>query len=223
MNTVETYRPANIQFNVDGNKMPENLGFQFNTAAEAAQFFGKYISGISSKVRASRFMDNYEKKMIREDYQQLLEQKIPMLERELMKAKTALDEAKKTFNDASEAVSATFNEAKSLALEVKRGIVEMELDDLFTWKVPVGDKYYFYTFIDNQIKLCKVVDIPFHEKTEIFNVMQNNEAFFADYYPEGSIDAEKFEGKEVPSGSVDVRTGEIHNADPGEDLSDNDE
>lgn len=222
MNTNETYRPANIEFDVDGNNMPENLGFEFQNAADAAAFIGKHVSGINSKARACRYMDSYEKKLIREDYQQLLEQKIPLLERDVMKAKVAFDEAKKAFADANEALSATTNEAMALAKEVKRGIVEMELDDLYTWKVPVGDKYYYYTFIDNQIKLCKVVDIPYLEKSEIFNVMQNNSAFFSEYYPEGSINAEKFEVEEVPSGSTDIQTGEVSDVE-FEEGSDQDE
>ena len=211
MNSVETYRPANIQFDVDGNKMPENLGFFFDSSDQAVQFFQKHISGINSKVRASRYMDNYEKKQIREDYQQLLEQKIPLLERECMKAKAAYEEAKKAFADANELVNATFNEAKSLAQEVRRGIVEMELDELFTWRVPVGDKYYFYTIIDGQIKLCKVLDIPHFEREEIFNIMHHNEEFFASHYVEGIKIDESFDEK-----ATDTNTGEIADNNPEE-------
>lgn len=83
MESVKTYRPANIEFNVDGATMPENLGRIFKDATEATQFISENIAGINSKVRASRYMDNYEKRQIREDYQQLLEQKLPMLEKEL--------------------------------------------------------------------------------------------------------------------------------------------
>lgn len=123
MNTSETYRPANIEFDVDGGQMPMNLGFEFPTHQSAIQFMAKYLIGINSKLRSSRYIDNFEKSEIRKDYQELLEQKIPMLEREMIKAKSVFDEAKKDLADATEMVSAT---AKSLANEVRRGVREME-------------------------------------------------------------------------------------------------
>lgn len=197
MQTTETYRPANIEFDVDGGIIPSNIGIEFNNMDEAVQFMAKYTTAINTKARVNRFMDNFEKTEIRKEYQELLEQKLPMLERDVMKAKVAFDEAKKSFADAQEYVSATTNEAKALAVEVKRGIKEMELDDLYTWRVPVGDKYFFFTFIDKQIKLCKVLDIPFHERQEIFNAMAKNEEFFKTYFPDGCMNVEKFSEKGI--------------------------
>ena len=154
-----------------------NFGIEFKDVQEANQFIAANMIAINTKARVTRYMDNFEKNEIRKEYQELLEQKIPMLERELMKAKAAFDEAKKAFADSQEYVSATTNEAKALAVEVRRGTKEEELDDMNTWKIAIGDRYYFFTYIDKQIKLCKVMDIPFHERQEIFNAMTRNEEF----------------------------------------------
>lgn len=177
MELKESYRPANIEFNTDGGSVPMNLGIIFPDQTAANLFIAKNFIAMNTKVRAQRFMDNFEKNEIRKEYQDLLEQKIPLLERELMKAKSAFDEAKKHYADATEYVSASTNEAKALAVEVRRGVTEMELDDMTTWRVPIGDRYYYFTYIDQQIKLCKVQDIPFHERQEIFNAMTKNEEF----------------------------------------------
>jgi hypothetical protein len=185
MNTKETYRPANIEFDVNNGVIPLTLGLEFKDMNQAINFVGSKLISFNQKVRANRFIDNFEKNEIRKDYQDLLESKIPMLEKELMKAQSAHAEAKKALADANEYVSATTNEAKALAVEVKRGIREIELDDMYTWSIPVGDKYFFFTFIDSQIKLCKVSDIPFHERSEIFNAMSQNEEFFKKYFPDG--------------------------------------
>ena len=123
------YRPENIDFDIDGGVLPSNFGITFENATEAIQFVGKNLIGVSYKVRANRLMDFVEKAEIRKEYQELLETKIPILEKELAKAKAELDAAKKSFADAIEYVSATTNEAKALALEVKRGIKEIELDE----------------------------------------------------------------------------------------------
>lgn len=195
-NLKENYRPANIEFDVEGGSIPNHFCMEFKEANEAVEFMAKYVTGLNVKQSVNRLMDSYEKKMIREDYQDLLEQKIPMLERDLSKAKQAFDEAKKEYNNALELVSATTNEAMALAREVKSGVKIMELDDMYTWRVPVGDKYYIYTFMDNQIKLCKVLDIPFYERNELFNAMHENSEFFETYFPSGIMNKEKFEVKE---------------------------
>ena len=204
----QDYRPTDVQFDVDGGTMPNNISKEFTESKEAVEFMAKYVTSINTKAKVSRLMDSYEKKMIREDYQELLEQKLPMLERELGKAASVLADAKKAYNDAMELVSATTNEAKALALEVKRGIKEMELDDMFTWRIPVGDRYFIYTFIDNQIKLCKVLDIPFNEKNELFNAMHKNAEFFETYYPGGLINDEKFQEKEATVKKLKPQKGE---------------
>jgi hypothetical protein len=92
-------------------------------------------------------------------------------------ATQAFNEAKLKRDDAAEMVSATISEAKSLAKEVKRGLVDMKLDDLFTSRVPYRGRYYYFTYMDKQLKLCAIKDIPEHEKTEIWNVMAANEEF----------------------------------------------
>lgn len=193
MEEEKTYRPANIEFDVESGSMPQNLGFEFPEMKDAVQFIASHLISLNIKARVPRYMDNFEKNEIRKEYQELLELKIPLLERELMKAKSVYDEAKRVLSEANEFVSATTNEAKALAVEVKRGIIEMELDDLYTWSVPVGDKYFIYTFIDNQIKLCKVLDIPSFEKTELFNAMNRNLEFFEAFYPNGLVNQNKFD------------------------------
>lgn len=172
------YRPAIIEFDVANNGLvPDNLG-EFKTMQLASDFIGKELTGINQKVTVFRFMDNFEKSEMRKEYNDLLENKIPILEKDLMKAHAAYSEAKKILEDAKESVSATINEAKSLAYEVKRGVKDITLDDLYTWKVPYNGQFYFYTFIDGAIKLVKISEIPESEKNEIFNAMNKNTEYF---------------------------------------------
>jgi hypothetical protein len=173
------YRPVNIEFEVVNSSpvVPDNLG-RFETSQQAVEFIAKNLNGMNHKLAANRFMDNYEKTQLRKDYQDLLENKLPLCEKEMMKAAQVFSEAKKAYSDSQEYVNATTNEAKALAMEVKRGVVEINLDDMFTWRIPFDSKYYFYTFMDNQIKLCKIQDIPDHEKMDLYNAMNNNDVFF---------------------------------------------
>jgi hypothetical protein len=172
------YRPAVIEFEVANNGLvPDFLG-QFENAQIASDFIGRWLTGINQKVTVFRFMDNFEKSETRKEYNDLLENKIPILEKELMKATSLFAEAKKNLDEAKESVSATINKAKALALDVKRGVRDITLDDLTTWKVPYNGQYYFYTFMDGTIKLAKVSDIPESEKQELFNAMNKNNEYF---------------------------------------------
>ena len=174
----ENYRPSNVEFDVANSSIvPDQLG-RYETADEACSFMHKHLLAINQKITVCRFMDNYEKTNIRKEYNDLFENKIPMLEKELQKAKSVLDAAKKDFADAIERVSATTNEGKALAMDVKRGIKDICLDDQFTWRVPFNGTYYFFTYMDNVIKLCKTQIIPESEKMDIFSASVKNEDFF---------------------------------------------
>jgi hypothetical protein len=179
MNYLKTdYRPAVIEFDVANNGLvPDNLGY-FENMQKACDYMGLHLTAINQKITVFRFMDNFEKSETRKEYNDLLENKIPILEKELMKAHAAYTQAKKDLEDAKESVSATINETKALAMEVKRGVKDITLDDLYTWKVPFNGQFYFYTFIDGAIKLVKISDIPESEKNEIFNSMSKNHEFF---------------------------------------------
>ena len=179
----ENYRPVNVEFDVatSGN-VPERLGF-YETGDLAIAFMHKHLLCINQKLSVYRFIDNHEKAEIRRSYNDLLENKVPMLERELQKAKSEFEEAKKNLSNAIEAVNATVTETKALAMEVKRGIKDMNLDDKYTWRVPVHGMYYFFTYMDKVIKLCKTQVIPDYEKMDVFNDCTKNELFFNDNEP----------------------------------------
>lgn len=130
-------------------------------------------------------MDQREKQDIRKEYTEILENKLPVYEREMSIAAAEFSDAKKKLADATEMVSATISEAKSLAKEVKRGLVDMRLDDLFTSRIPYKGRYYFFTYIDRQLKLCAIRDIPESEKGEIWNSMAKNDEFIENNFGDG--------------------------------------
>lgn len=174
----EFYRPATIDFDiVNDSIVPESLG-KFDTDKEVIQFIQKNLIAVPQRMTVNRFMDSKEKRELREEYQEILEVKLPLVEKELSKASQEYEEAKKKKNNANELVSASVQEAKALANEVKRGVKEINLDDKNTWRVPFEGKYYFYTYIDKQLKLCKVKDIPDYEKSDMYNAQSNNDEFF---------------------------------------------
>jgi hypothetical protein len=174
----EFYRPANIEFNVahDGSNVPETFG-EFKDAEEAMAFLGSNLIAVNSAITAARHMDFKEKTDLRNECTDIMENQVPVYEKGLSDAENALNDAKKKLKTAEEAYDFVISQAKSIANEVKRGLKDMELDELFTVRIAYKSRHYFFTYIDKQLKLCLIRDIPESEKAEIWNQMAGNEIF----------------------------------------------
>jgi hypothetical protein len=174
----EFYRPAVIEFEVstDGTNIPKSFG-SFEEWDDAVKFLGTNLTSINQPLTVNRFLDQKEKTSLRIEYQGILENLVPEFEKALSNAENELAAVKKKQKDALEAYNATINNARNLAYKVKKGLQEMNLDDKYTSRIAYKGRYYFFTYIDKELKLCKIKDIPEHEKTEIWNAMAGNEEF----------------------------------------------
>lgn len=189
------YRPEVIEFDVstDDTIMPLILG-EFPEHDEVDKFIAdNKIVTINQAITVNRHMDTVEKNTIRQRYNDLLENILPRLEALHSEATTVLREAKEEEKQAAERVSATLTEAKILAKDVKRGLKEMRLDDLFTHRIPFKGRYYYYTYIDKRLKLCRITDIPDHEKNEVWNVMTANDEALTNVFGDGETQTQEGE------------------------------
>ncbi len=173
------YRPAHIEFDVapDGSPVPESLG-NFENSDECLMFMQKNFFATNTGLTVNRFMDNFEKSELRKKTNDILENILPKFEQEMRDAIDEFNHAKVKKDNSIEMVSAYINEAKAIAIEVKRGLVDMKLDELFTWKLPYKNRFYYFTFIDNQVRLVRISDMTDHEKTELFSQGKVNEEIF---------------------------------------------
>lgn len=176
--TNEIYRPTHIEFQTapDGSNMPELLG-TFETAEEMAKFVGGNLTAVNQPLTTSRHMDMREKTKMREEYSDLLENFVPIYEKRLSDADVSLANAKKALKEAEENYNAEIAKTKELAQRVKRGLVEMDLDEKYTFRIPYMGKHYFYTWIDKQLRLCLIRPIPEYEKQDVYNASASNEEF----------------------------------------------
>lgn len=172
------YRPEKIEFNVspDGSGIPESLG-EFATAEEAGKFIGSKLTALNRGITVSRLMDSYEKNATRQEYSEVLENEVPVYEKQLAAADLALANAKATLKSAQEAYDFVISRAKNLAAEVKRGLKDMVLDEKYTYRIPYKGRFYFYTYIDGQLRLCLIREIPESEKGDLWNALGTNEEF----------------------------------------------
>ena len=173
------YRPAHIEFDVatDGSPVPEMLG-TFETADEVILHMQKNFFSTNQSITVNRFMDNFEKSELRKHYNDILENMLPKFEQEARNAINAFNQAKTEKENAIGMVESYVNEAKATAVEVKRGLVDMQLDELFTWKLPYKGRFYFFTYIDKVVRLVKIKDMLDSEKEELFSQGKINEDVF---------------------------------------------
>jgi hypothetical protein len=178
------YRPEIIEFDLthDGSCIPASLG-NYKTADEAQKFMGQNLVGVPQALTTGRIMDFTEKTNIRKSYDAILENKVPVWKDEVIDCENELATAKENLKVAREKLDSAIEEATMMAMQVKRGVVEIKLDDAFTWRVPYKGKYYFFTYIDKELKLAHISSIPETEKQEIWNAMARNEEFFDANFP----------------------------------------
>ena len=174
----EEYRPAYIEFDVstDGGNMPESFG-SFEDEKAVAEFLGGGLITLNHSLTVSRHMDSREKIEIRNEYNDVLENQLPVHEKNLSIAIHALEDAKRVVKNCTEIVNASMTKVKTLAVEVKHGVIDIKLGDIHTHRIAYRGRYYFYTWIDKQLRLCEIRDIPESEKQEIWNQLEPNERF----------------------------------------------
>ncbi len=174
----KVYRPKHIEFqaSTDGSNMPECLG-KFETAEEMAKFVGTNLTAINIPLTVNRHLDPVEKDNLRKQCVNLMEEVIPVYEKKLIEAEGELARAKKAKKDAEEAYSHEIGKAKELAYRAKRGLIEIDLDSKYTFRIPTDGYYYVYTWIDKELRLCLVRPIPDNEKQDLYNAMAHNESF----------------------------------------------
>lgn len=179
MKLVENYLPAVIAFTAKSVEVPETLG-KFETPEDVQKFIAENFVAMSEQIETDRLMDDVEKTHIRDEYITELEDNLPQYqERYLEKAKET-EQAKDAEKMAKETVNASLNKVEMLAREVKKGTTEINLDAAVTYKIAHNGSYFFYTYIDGQLKLAKVKKIPDHEISDLFNSSERNKAYFED-------------------------------------------
>ncbi|MDY8137601.1 hypothetical protein [Aquimarina sp. 2201CG5-10] len=178
MHKVEnTYRPDEVEFTVETSQVPSSLG-KFKTDKEARVFMSENLLTVQSKITTERFMDQCEIEGLRDQYSDELENNLPSIKAEHFKKIEELERAKQNEKDAKEMVNSSLNKIQQLANEVNDRTTEIELDPAFTWEVVYNGKRFYYTYIDKEIKLAAIRDIPSYEMEDLISSSDKNEEFF---------------------------------------------
>ena len=184
------YVPSNIKYVLeDGVKdiFPSELDFlslkdenlcgekQLKTKADVMTFIHKhFIATQPDNELVTRYLDDFEKSNIREEYCMLEENEVPTRKQEL---EEALEKAKKMKKDAEEAYASVLMEVSKYAAEVRLGTADMRLKSKNTICLALAGYYLVYTWESQKAKfvLAKAYEIP--DRSDIWaNETKNRES-----------------------------------------------
>lgn len=169
------YVPEEIVFQLPENSIfPDVIG-EVKSLEDCHEIISKTFVATNEKRTVTRYMDAYEKDTTRQEYQNELEIAQPELENRLSEAKVKLDQAKKDYKELEDQLAASNVKVKDLARQVRIGTKPIDIDQSSTWRVPLNGQYFFLTYTRGLLMLADVVDIPDHEKQDLFNSQARNE------------------------------------------------
>lgn len=177
MEKVQDYRPDVIQFTAESSAVPQTLG-TFEFEEDARVFMSQNLLAVQTKLNAERNMDDHEISVLRDSYAEELEDILPQLREEHFKKQSDLEKAKTNEKEAKEMVNASLNKIQQLANEVNEGTTSIDLDPTNTWETIYAGKRYYYAFMDGEIKLAAVRDIPSYEMDDLISTSEKNTIFF---------------------------------------------
>jgi hypothetical protein len=155
--------------------IPATFG-KFKTVKAVQKFLQEHnFITLNPKLEVTREMDEIEVNDLRGMYINELEEIIPDLERNALRAQTEFDNAKRHLSEQKERVSASHTKVDMLITEINEGTIGMALDQSKTFELAFQDKYLYYTLINGELVLCHVKNIPDYERGDMFNSTDANQ------------------------------------------------
>lgn len=186
---LEGYMPKNPEYIIDENvreEFPLELDFktipneQLLTKRDAMKFIARvFTATFPEGDYVTRKMDDFEKKNIREEYCQLVENQLPERKRQL---EEALEEAKRMKKEAEERYASALQEVAAMAAEVRLGTVEQRLKGTDTFCMSLAGYYLTYTWNEEKQVFILAKGYEIEDNSEIFASDENNRKQMLDLF-----------------------------------------
>jgi len=121
----------------------------------------------------TRFLDNVEISMLREEYTEEFETVLPVREAEF-EAKKA--EFKAILKDLAALVAASDTKIRDLVGQINTGTTAVALEKESTYRILHNDKYLFYSIINGHLLLVAVEDVPKNKEEGLFEKQEREKA-----------------------------------------------
>ena len=192
---LKNYTPENVEYVLEDSlkeQFPLTLDFlslgednllgekPLKDKKDIIKFVGKHFNAtFPDNELVTRYLDNFEKANIREEYCSITENEVPARKQEL---EEALEMAKKMKREAEEAYASVLLEVAKYAAEVKLGTTDMRLKSKDTFCIALGGYYLVYSWDKNKqvFVLAKGFEIP--DRTELWANEEKNRQSMRDVF-----------------------------------------
>lgn len=159
---------------------------------------GKFICDSISSGTAVRYLDEYEKRSLRANYSELMEDEQPKYEAELAEMEAKMKELVK---EAKDKLQSVVTQIRDLVYQVKRGEKEVDLPS-DTVRIPLNGHYLYYSWVAGKFQLCRIDKIPVWDEQNLFTNLETNRQAFMDVFGI-NIDTGEYEQVAVQEGKTE--------------------
>lgn len=185
MKTLENYIPENIRFVLPAiaeQELPLRLFDGAKSLEEIKKVIHKNFVSTNERLIVRRHMDAAEIGTLRSNYPELIEERLPILKRELTRAREdaaiAVAKAKQDVQDAQDRLTACETQIADIANLVNDATKDVTLEQHQCYCFPVEGFYLYFAWIQDQFKLVHLSRIFERERGQLFTQgEQNLEAF----------------------------------------------
>ena len=223
LEALKNYRPDEIDF-VLSDEVKERFAdvlTLFDGADDVEDVIKKvneyFNAEFPNKEVASRYIDEFEKQNIREEYCQVVEEELPDAEKELL---DAIDQAKRIKKEAEDSLLTVRNRIKELAARVTDGKEDFKLSAKNTFKIAIAGHYLYYSWVDGKVKLVKAEKVPDWDKDKLWAQEDRNRIGFKELFGIEILEVEKPSRDE--SENEEPQDDDDYDGDP-DDFDDDDE
>ena len=209
MTDLRDYIPQDVEFELPKkNPYPTVLFEGADSLEEIERVLADKFTVLNANISTTRKLDAYEKRTIRENYSELIENDKIECEQSLAKIEA---EAKNAVKDAKERLQSVNTQISDLVQQVKGGVKSIELPDSTTYRIAIDNHYLYYTWLNGKFILAKTELIPEWDRRELFNMQERNQRAFQDVFGIDLQPEEVAEGQEPEQESIYREAEELAN------------
>lgn len=173
MTDITNYAPENPKFQIASkhSKFPVVLFDGAKDYDEVRRIIADKFVGINTKRKVLRLLDEFEKKSIRANYAELMENDRIEAEQKLAEARAM---AKAMIEDASDRLKAVETRIDDYVGQVNRGTKEVELVEENSCRMTVANHHLYYSWINGVFTLTAVEEVPEWEMRDLFSQQDRN-------------------------------------------------
>lgn len=184
MKTLENYTPECIEPVIaeQYSELPKTIFEESKKLDDIKKVIHKHFVTTNERITVPRKLDATEISILRSNYPELLEIKLPKLKSEMLEitetAEATIKEAKRSIQEARDRVNACLTEMADVAHLVSVGTKDVTFELQQCYCFPVCGHHLYYAWVNERFALIRVTQINDRQSGELFtHGEQNMEAF----------------------------------------------